>query len=109
LLTEVVSRIMRLATLYYAQRIPSTLGRFVWRVDAKDKAPTNHERLWAEIVKPLLQTMSLQSPQLTLIGADYSACERFMGASSCWKGSRERLPRRTSPSFDAAIGIVCAW
>jgi hypothetical protein len=75
--TEVVDRVVRHGPLYYAQRIPSTLGAFRWRIDAKGIDVTPYERLWADIVKPVMQTKSLEVPTPSLIGADYSAFAPF--------------------------------
>jgi hypothetical protein len=82
LLTTLVQAVIEIGTLYYAQRIPRTLGAFSWRLDAKDATPTNYERLWSDVVGPFLQTRSLSSPLLQMRGADYSAFERFCGESS---------------------------
>jgi hypothetical protein len=81
-LTEVVNKVIRTSTLYYAQRIPSTLGRFKWRIDAKNVVITKYEQLWKEIVSPFLQSMSLREPILQLEGADYSALARYETAES---------------------------
>jgi hypothetical protein len=70
---------MEAGTLYYVQRMPKVLGKFSWRLDAKDLVPTGYENLWREIVGPILQTSSLSSPLLQLQGADYSAFDRFCG------------------------------
>ncbi len=77
-LTEVVDRVVRHGPLYYAQRIPATLGAFRWRIDAKGSDVTPYERLWADIVKPVMQTRSLEVPTPSLIGADYSAFAPFV-------------------------------
>lgn len=79
LMTNLVQAVMEAGTLYYVQRIPKALGKFSWRVDAKDLMPTRYENLWREIVGPILQTMSLLSPLDQLQGADYSAFDRFCG------------------------------
>jgi hypothetical protein len=76
-LTEVVDRVIRHGPLYYSQRIPSVLGRFRWRIDAKSIDVTPYERLWADIVKPVMQTKSLDVPTISLVGADYSAFAPF--------------------------------
>lgn len=76
-LNEVVRKTYLSSTLYYVQRIPSTLGSFKWRVDAKDTAITNYEKLWMKIVLPALQTHSLREPMVQLKGADYSAFSKF--------------------------------
>jgi hypothetical protein len=82
LLTTLIQAIMETATLYYAQRIPRTLGAFVWRVDAKDVALTDYEKMWSDVVGPILQTRSLSSPFLQMRGVDYSFFERVCGQSA---------------------------
>ena len=82
LLTALVQAVMETATLYYAQRIPKTLGAFVWRVDAKDRTLTEYEKLWSDVVGPFLQTRSLSSPLLQMRGADYSSFEKFCGQNA---------------------------
>lgn len=81
LLTTLAQAVLEIGTLYYAQRIPRTLGAFTWRIDAKDAKPTNYETLWTEVVGPFLQSRSLSSPLEQLVGADYSAFEKFCGES----------------------------
>jgi hypothetical protein len=77
-LNAVADRIIRLATLYYSQRVPSTLGSFKWYIDAKDpKKITTYESLWRDIVAPFLQTKSMSEPLEQLNGADYSSFNRF--------------------------------
>jgi hypothetical protein len=77
-LSDLVSEVFKASTLYYAQRIPATLGSFKWRVDAKDRRTTEYEKLWVKIVLPIFQTESLQKPLLRLKGADYSAFGKFL-------------------------------
>lgn len=76
-LTELVHKVLQIGTLYYVQRIPRTLGRFKWRVDAKGIEMTKYEKLWQEIVLGLLQTKSLEDPLIQLEGADYRTFARF--------------------------------
>ena len=78
-LIQLVQVVLEVGTLYYVERIPRTLGSFIWRPDAKDVRVTSYERLWREIAGPFLQTISLSSPHPRMIGADYSAFERFCG------------------------------
>jgi hypothetical protein len=82
LLTTLVKAVIDTTTLYYAQRIPRTLGAFVWRVDAKDLTLTDYEKLWTDVVGPFLQTRSLSSPLLQMRGADYSFFEQFCGQAA---------------------------
>lgn len=76
-LSELASTLLTTATAYYAQRIPSTLSAFKWRLDAKGTSLTNYERLWLDIVLPLLQTKLLRSPMVMLKGANYRWFEPF--------------------------------
>lgn len=77
--TTAIARTIRVATLHYARSAPEALGAFVWRVDAKDRSIQECERLWAELVKPYLQTIFLRAPLLQIRGGpfDYSAMARF--------------------------------
>jgi hypothetical protein len=79
LLTSLLEKVLQVATLYYVQRIPKTLGAFRWRIDAKDVTATPYEKLWQEVVGPFLQSRSLTSPLQSMEGADYSAFSRFSG------------------------------
>jgi hypothetical protein len=81
-LTKLIDAVLRYGTLYYAQRLPKSLGNFVWRLDAKDVTVTAYEKLWREIVGPFLQTESLRRPLLQLEGADYSAFARYEGVAA---------------------------
>lgn len=81
-LTELVGEVFSASTLYYAQRIPSTLGSFKWRVDAKDRRTTEYEELWMKIVLPLFQAKFLHQPLIQLEGADYSAFAKFSKTAS---------------------------
>ena len=72
-----VADVIQLAPNYYAQRLPSELSRFGWVIDPKDQTATRFEKLWGEIVCPVLQTMSLSEPWSRVEGFDYSALNRF--------------------------------
>jgi len=95
LLVSLVQSVIEAGTLYYAQRIPKTLGSFSWRLDAKDVVPTNYEELWRKVVGPLLQTRSLSSPLTQMIGANYSAFEKFCGEAA--EAPAYLRPRVTDP------------
>ena len=72
-----VDSIIRHGSLYFAQRLPSELGRFAWRIDQKNNKRTAYERTFRTLTPLLLQTMSTRSPMSMLEGADYSAFSRF--------------------------------
>lgn len=69
--------VIRLATLYYVQRVPATLSAFRWVFDQKDKKPNHFEKAFTNLLTPLTQTLALSSPFQSLEGADYSKFERF--------------------------------
>jgi hypothetical protein len=77
LLSIALAHALQRTSLHYAQVEPSTLGSFAWRIDAKDRDLTEYERLWVELVKPLLQTLSLTEPLVTAREFDYSAMAVF--------------------------------
>jgi hypothetical protein len=74
---ELIPRLVETATMYYAQRRPSELGSFVWRVDAKDRSVTSMERLWTILIGPVIMAKSDVSPMGMIPAADYSYYERF--------------------------------
>ncbi len=76
---EAIDRMIRSCTIHYAQTAPASLGAFAWRVDAKDRATQECERLWSTLEKPFLQTMSMKRRHLYVVDPrfDYSAMDRF--------------------------------
>jgi len=82
---DLVWRTCEHSITYYAQRQPRELAAFYWTIDAKNKGgTTNWERLWADIVMPVLQTKSIHEPQTRMEGADYSHLKRFDTAIPDW-------------------------
>jgi hypothetical protein len=75
--------VVKTATLYFAQRVPETLGRFSWRFDQKDLTRNRFETTFETVAVALMQSMSMRDPLISLIGADYSAFERFR-----WTGGK---------------------
>lgn len=71
---ELISNVLRYATLYYAQRMPRELEFFRWVIDAKDVLQvTPWEKWWSFVVMPILQSKFLEEPMWHLSeGADYS-------------------------------------
>ena len=76
-LWQLIHRLLETATMYYAQRRPTELGSFVWRVDAKDASITPMENLWTSLIPPLIMAKTTMSPMGMIPGADYSFLERF--------------------------------
>jgi len=77
LVTEsLIWQVIQAASAYYVQRIPRELARFEWVFDAKQagSSPTPPERLWRDIVAPIVASCH----RLHLLPkADYSAFSRF--------------------------------
>jgi hypothetical protein len=76
-LTQLVQAVLATKVMYFAQVAPQEIGAFYWTIDAKGQALTRLEEVWGDMVLPLLQTQSFREPLGHLIGADYSAFERF--------------------------------
>jgi len=68
LITDVIKR----AVLYFVQRDPVTLRRFVWRIDQKNVPKSLFERSFQKVTPGLMQSESFRSPMIFLEGADYS-------------------------------------
>jgi hypothetical protein len=61
------------ATAYYSQREPRSLALFRWVIDAKSPdGVTGSEDWWSKVVRPFMQSRSLQEPFPELESGDYS-------------------------------------
>jgi hypothetical protein len=69
---DVINRLIFKAPLYYVQREPRELGTFSWVVDGKNEKLTPLEKLWQQIILPMLQKKSETNPMPFLADADYS-------------------------------------
>lgn len=72
-----IDAIFRNGVLYFVQRLPKHLGRFRWKIDQKNSIQTEYEKAFITITPAILQSISLRKPMPMLIGADYSAFNRF--------------------------------
>ncbi|MEY8201373.1 MAG: DUF3800 domain-containing protein [Colwellia sp.] len=73
LIADVVSR----SILYYVQRTPSQLNGFRWRIDEKTAGKSNFEKTFRMLIPPLLQSKSLEKPNIHVTDFDYSAMKDF--------------------------------
>lgn len=78
LLTDLLDRIYRDMTLWYATHEASELGDFRWVLDSKNDQPTKAERIWKTLVAGYLEFRSLSEPLICLEGADYSYLDRYL-------------------------------
>lgn len=75
--TVLFHRIIDRGSLYFVQRYPVSLGSFRWRIDRKNRTPTDYEGSFKDLLPGLLQTKSLTEPMIRLVGANYSYFKRF--------------------------------
>src|SRR5665213_3645846 len=76
-MNEAVIAVCKTQMMYFAQTGPSELGNFRWRIDAKDKAQTDPEKIWNLLLPAFIEGRSFREPEIRLIGADYSHFSRF--------------------------------
>lgn len=69
---ELLMIILQKSTLYYSQRIPTSLANFICSVDAKNQKITTYEKLWKSLILPISQTRFLRNPIMFFKEGDYS-------------------------------------
>lgn len=76
---ELIKDAIMLSTLYYCQRVPETLARFEWILDAKDKEKvTEGENWWKSTVAPIIAGDSTSRPFWRLNSGDYSYFQPYV-------------------------------
>lgn len=73
LMFDVVSR----SITYYAQRSPSTLREFRWRIDQKNSVRPVFEEAFEKLSPALLQSRSIEEPLSMVRGFDYSFMTQY--------------------------------
>ncbi|PPV07772.1 Protein of unknown function (DUF3800) [Xanthomonas bromi] len=73
---DLIDQVFRASTLYYAQRLPATLGSFRWRIDEKNSARPLFEQTLSHMASPLIQAKSLEAPGIFVEEFDYSYFEK---------------------------------
>lgn len=74
---QVIASMLQKSTLYFSQKSPSDLSHFLWTFDSKDKVITPFENTWKSLSLPILESMSVNSPLITVSDFDYSYFEKF--------------------------------
>lgn len=74
---NLIEAILHSGVLYFVQRKPRSLGAFRWRIDQKNSTRTEYETAFQQVLPALLQSIYIRNPMPMLIGADYSAFNRF--------------------------------
>lgn len=74
---SLIQELIKISTLYYAQKLPKELKKFNWFVDAKETKTTDYERLWTLLILPM--AVQALSPFYTVRDEkfDYSYFKRF--------------------------------
>lgn len=74
---ELIADVVSKSILYHVQRTPSQLNGFRWRIDEKTSGLSNFEKTFRALVPPLLQSKSLEKPDIHVVDFDYSAMKDF--------------------------------
>jgi len=85
--------ILNRAILFFVQRDPKTLRRFVWNIDQKNTNKNRYEEAFETVTPALLQSSSFREPMIHLQGADYSYFEPF-------KFSKEQYPKYLEEEYE---------
>lgn len=72
-----LSDLLRRSLLFYVQRDPLTLRRFVWRIDQKNTEKSKFETAFEKVAPGLLQSESFDDPAIFMTDADYSYFRHF--------------------------------
>lgn len=76
---DLLDQVYRSTTLFYAQRIPATLGAFRWLIDEKNPDRPLFEETMRHLAPAFMQSKSLREPGIFVEGFDYSHYERAFG------------------------------
>jgi hypothetical protein len=92
---------------YFSQRLPRELGRFEWRIDAKDpKRITTQEEWWRDTLGPFIETRSRENPFMVADarGFDYRYFKRRLGMNKeLWHPDK---PSMSVDGFDIGRIII---
>lgn len=93
---ELVYLTLNHADTYYAYRNASELGKYHWRIDAKDRQKvTPWEQWWSVVVLPMLESHSFREPLIIAEGGDYRWHDRFRKIPNDYKLQFVKDPRKS--------------
>jgi Protein of unknown function (DUF3800) len=78
---ELLCRVIQVATLYYAQRLPAELGDIAWFIDRKAETITTMEEIWSTLVLPMSESHFARTPLIVLKEGDYSHFDNRYGSA----------------------------
>ncbi len=97
LMFDVVNR----SITYFAQRNPSTLREFRWRIDQKNISRTDFEDAFEKISPALLQSRSIDEPLKKIRGFDYSFMSQYeLPDGKPWEYLKEDYGIELNHGFD---------
>lgn len=104
---DLLDQVFRMATLYYSQRLPATLGSFRWRMDEKNSARPSFEQTLSHMAPALIQAKSLRDPGIFVEGFDYSHFDmRFRNAP---QDIPAYLQESAGHTIESAVNLGAIW
>lgn len=89
LLTDLLKKVLDVATFHFAMTRPEEIGAFHWVIDEKNPHRAPYEEAWLLLARGFLQDRNLRSPGVMAAEGDYSHFERFFAKDQSWP---EHLP-----------------
>lgn len=84
LLTDLLKKVLDVATLHFAMTRPEEIGAFHWVVDEKNPHRAPYEEAWLLLARGFLQDRNLRSPGVMATEGDYSHFARFFAKDQSW-------------------------
>jgi hypothetical protein len=106
LLTDLIKRVIDLATMHFAMRGPaSEAGAFRWVIDGKEEQKTKYETAWQLMAGGLIESRTIESPGVRIAEGDYSHFDRkFARGDQPWPAHlprpNSRTPGQPGSTFD---------
>jgi hypothetical protein len=97
-LTDLLKKVIDVATLHFAMTRPAEAGAFRWVIDGKDATKTRYEAAWELMAGGLIQGRCIENPGVMAKEGNYTHFERFFVTDRDWPQHlpppRTRDPRR---------------
>jgi hypothetical protein len=97
---DVIHRLLRHASVFFALRDGRELGSYAWVIDAKGvEKITPWEKWWSTVITPMLESRSFREPGWVIEGGDYRFEEKFRTTPSEWKRQFTTSSDRRRPHY----------